>query len=667
MDKVTNLHHRVGNEFVEFRYCYDIEDDNTGNDNANVPPCPTTTTMKAKTTEYSTDTDEDDVIQLPLTSQQQQSSASSHFTLESNNVFIWFNKTSRTTTSTIVVSEIVNPTTTLFDSISVKSISLNNNTSSYKTTKKTIILTDNNVDNNKREDNKSKFQIQIKVCNDAFWNTKCPIDCTSPAEKYPKLWDDTDRVCKSTDPRLKYGGKCTCRQACSTPAANFQNSSWPWSSWEERSAFLSEDDNGQYDANYNTRIQKLKRQRKQQRNKHMKQQQQQQQQQQQYINESQQLEINDIDENDDGYYSDDMYEYKIRFDDYCSHQREQQQQQQQHLIDNNNNNNNNTINNHKLSLQTFAQFKHHFMYYPKGKLMFCGIPKVGMTEWIKFLRYTIGAGDYLSMPHYKLDRMDFMVSSLSIEKASQLLDNPEWTKAVLFRNPAERLLSAYLDKVVGEGYTHRVFHIGDGDITLSFEEFVDLVTAEVNVTGIDICKDLRDQNLTGKGLHRCTNPHWMPQVLLCGLDTILPKFDFIGHFEYISEHTKLLLERVNLWDSHGKHFDDGKGGTVGGKCSARPATFQNDHQKDDSTMPLGFNQRGVTHNSSNRTHSTSSKAKMEEYYTPQLLDKVRKAYAIDYVIWDELERRMNEGQNVGGVPAGKDLEIVKSYCSKEYY
>jgi hypothetical protein len=58
---------------------------------------------------------------------------------------------------------------------------------------------------------------------------------------------------------------------------------------------------------------------------------------------------------------------------------------------------------------------------------------------------------------------------------------------------------------------------------------------------------------------------------------------------------------------------------------------------------------------------------MEKYYTPQLLDKVRKAYAIDYVIWDELERRMNEGQTVEGVPAGKDLEIVKSYCSKDYY
>jgi hypothetical protein len=32
--------------------------------------------------------------------------------------------------------------------------------------------------------------------------------------------------------------------------------------------------------------------------------------------------------------------------------------------------------------------------YPSGKLAFCGIPKAGITHWLHFLRFTIGAKDY---------------------------------------------------------------------------------------------------------------------------------------------------------------------------------------------------------------------------------------------------------------------------------
>jgi hypothetical protein len=32
--------------------------------------------------------------------------------------------------------------------------------------------------------------------------------------------------------------------------------------------------------------------------------------------------------------------------------------------------------------------------YPSGKLAFCGIPKAGITQWLHFLRFTIGAKDY---------------------------------------------------------------------------------------------------------------------------------------------------------------------------------------------------------------------------------------------------------------------------------
>lgn len=138
---------------------------------------------------------------------------------------------------------------------------------------------------------------------------------------------------------------------------------------------------------------------------------------------------------------------------------------------------------------------------PKAKLIFCGIPKVGVSEWLKLFRRLTGAGDYLSFPHYKQDLTEFHLSSLPLKQAEAMLTDPSWTKAVFFRDPAERLLSAYLDKIVGEGYTQKFFNIGSGDdpnpTVLSFEEFV-------NLTANTIRKNKHDR----KGVHYRSDPHW---------------------------------------------------------------------------------------------------------------------------------------------------------------
>eukprot|EP00956_Cyclotella_meneghiniana_P042669 scaffold248975_cov60-Cyclotella_meneghiniana.AAC.1 len=36
----------------------------------------------------------------------------------------------------------------------------------------------------------------------------------------------------------------------------------------------------------------------------------------------------------------------------------------------------------------------HLTLFPQGKLAFCGIPKVSITQWLQFLRFTFGAKDY---------------------------------------------------------------------------------------------------------------------------------------------------------------------------------------------------------------------------------------------------------------------------------
>lgn len=296
----------------------------------------------------------------------------------------------------------------------------------------------------------------------------------------------------------------------------------------------------------------------------------------------------------------------------------------------------------RLPCAAFMDAFYHFMFIPEAKLIFCGVPKVGFSEWLKFFRYTWGARDYLSHPHLKRDREEFLVGSLSIEKAEELLNDPSWTRAVFFRDPAERLLSAYLDKIVGEGYTKKEFNIKNPDM-LSFPDFVDLVTEKG-----------RDCSST-HGLHPCTNPHWKPQTMICGLDHLLPNFNFIGNFGHIAEHTKFLLQRVGFWDNYGATFRDARNqeskAKTNKKCMvAAPINGAN------NTF-FGFNQGGP---SKAVVHATGSSGKLDKYYTPELLAKVREAYALDYAIWDDIKLR-----DVTDVANGKDLESVRHFCKND--
>jgi hypothetical protein len=232
----------------------------------------------------------------------------------------------------------------------------------------------------------------------------------------------------------------------------------------------------------------------------------------------------------------------------------------------------------------YSSFEHHFFFVPRAKLIFCGIPKSGVTEWYSFLRFVHGAQDYLGSPHNNGDRGSLLFSSLAHEKASELLLDPTWTKGTFFGDAAgKRLLSAYLDKLVREHYTKSVFKIG---LVLTFEEFVDSVTMEPNFVN-----DTLENIPIGHGLHAGTNPHWRPQILTCGLDNLLPHFDFVDNFSFVSEQTKLLLNQVGLWDDYGAKFDNGKGDyTKGGRCTMAPLALS-DPGCNVSRVVSGFNQK----------------------------------------------------------------------------
>lgn len=292
-----------------------------------------------------------------------------------------------------------------------------------------------------------------------------------------------------------------------------------------------------------------------------------------------------------------------------------------------------------------SSFQHYLFFIPEFKLIFCGIPKSGISEWLRFFRYSMGAKDYLSWGHFKSDLAQFHVGSLSTSKAQELLfRDPSWTKAVFFRDPAERLLSGYLNKIVGEEWSQSKY---GKNYTMSFAEFVNRITKSKPTK----CKTEHSGIDEITGLNTCTDPHFRPQMLSCGLDHLLPAYDFIGSFQHISKHTKLLLKKVGMWDEYGSKYDDGNGAMKGSLCM-RPSPI-----REANFTPDGFNQLSRIKNRTT-SHATQSSKKMSQYYTPELLSKVKKAFHWDYAIWDDLVERPPHS-----VATGKDLDLVRSYCS----
>jgi hypothetical protein len=81
---------------------------------------------------------------------------------------------------------------------------------------------------------------------------------------------------------------------------------------------------------------------------------------------------------------------------------------------------------------------------------------------------------------------------------------------------------------------------------LSFSEFVELVTTSSETSRSRSSTGVVGDDPSGLGAH--TEAHWRPQSMMCGMDYLLPHVDFIGSFEHIAQHTRLLLEKVGLWE-----------------------------------------------------------------------------------------------------------------------
>ena len=257
---------------------------------------------------------------------------------------------------------------------------------------------------------------------------------------------------------------------------------------------------------------------------------------------------------------------------------------------------------------------------PQGKLLFCGIPKVGITQWLRFSRFVFGAGDYQSVPHYKNDILPFQFDNLSRLRQEEVMSDPTWTKAIFLRDPAERFLSAYLDKVEQRQFRELDLDIKTTNTTIRVNMFHNWVQS-LETTPFANC-----QNRTGPSW--CWDPHWRPQVYSGRIREMLPSFDFVGSLSQAANHTKTLLERVNLWKDYGaKYMVSVQRTKRKDLCHTMPPN------PNGSVFTGGFQQNIKTKND---RHTRDSKSKINVLFTSEIWKIVKRLYQQDYELWNAL-------------------------------
>lgn len=120
-----------------------------------------------------------------------------------------------------------------------------------------------------------------------------------------------------------------------------------------------------------------------------------------------------------------------------------------------------------------------------------------------------------------------LLSPMQLKKAhlERILTEKGFFKFVFVRNPVDRVLSCYLDRVRAPGSVpHQIVFDALGktdEDTVTFSEFLDFVASQ------DV---------------KAMNPHWRPQYHECGYDVIA--YDAVYKFETLADGVSDVLDRL---------------------------------------------------------------------------------------------------------------------------
>ncbi len=241
----------------------------------------------------------------------------------------------------------------------------------------------------------------------------------------------------------------------------------------------------------------------------------------------------------------------------------------------------------------------------KYKFVYCPIPKVACSS---FKRFAVELSDLenkqevLNLPpklfHAYVDHnLSFFANYLhQRETAMALLDNPDYFKFAIVRNPWDRLTSAYLNKFVKPIDNYQSRYPGKQEVEEHYQEKNLQVEYSRGIT----FKEFIEYLLTHQNDE--IDGHWQPQSMFINQN----QFDYLGRIETLGTDFAAIVQRI------------GVEADLGWANRSKRAEVTNNISTEDyaSYTPAQLRQLGQY-------------PAYTEFYTPELLDLVKQRYTED--------------------------------------
>jgi hypothetical protein len=201
------------------------------------------------------------------------------------------------------------------------------------------------------------------------------------------------------------------------------------------------------------------------------------------------------------------------------------------------------------------------------------------------------------LPHHPASNgLNYLYHYMPYE-AEQMITDPNWTKAIFFRDPKERLLSAYLDKVLhNKGQHVRTHCCSNNKKAGGGGGFAMAITLKCHVPVAQLPDPLLSfYDFLDKVVPHCNDPHWKPQAHRIP-DQYWPFINFVGHMDNLANDTRTLLQHIGAWEEYGATgWPSSTGAIFAGPTNVQHATNAHDQIKQYYASPEVVNLAQLVH------------------------------------------------------------------------
>lgn len=275
-----------------------------------------------------------------------------------------------------------------------------------------------------------------------------------------------------------------------------------------------------------------------------------------------------------------------------------------------------------VNLPAFA-LRNRLMVVPEYKLLFCYVEKVGCSMFNQLFRLlrlyhpqqSPEERAYLAESHFgRANPNHFNLTHYDLTK---MVNDDTWTKAVFFRDPADRFLSGFKSKCGGADYD------GGRHCREAFGEVINKKGQKRPILDGSVASFHQSIEIAKNSTRRVfNNPHFKPAAGFCGgLGSSIDHYAFVHALDKktVSGHVKTLFDHLGVDETLTAELIDRVVKTGG---MLHPIDFERVQQQ------YGLRMRG---NISNSHNTGNSRLSTKDYFqSERWLKKLVKIYQSDY-------------------------------------